>query len=360
MGRNARKRRSPLAVRAVAASAALAIGGGGLVCGEFLRLRTRGERRPEPDKGRCRADRHDRLPGRRSEALERAERCPRRCGQGAREIWTTRSPRPTRRLASTRQAQAGDASFVQNAIVGPLKDKRFAAIDRIRIDIKRAGGSGADNLGQFAQCTTVAAAPQTNAGQGQGNNNQGNGQNNNGNQNNGGQNDSQGQNNDGQGQNNGQGNNGQGQNDNGQGQGQGQGNGGRRVRWPATSSTSTTSSPTPSRPFRTGCRERELRLRAAPSPPKCGVNENGKFNPDNVIVAPGVEQRRAPHARLRRQPGQRRLRQRRRPRQRRHHLPEPGRQVDLLLAGAAPAERPGRERRRTPTAAATTRTSARS
>ncbi|MEU4090727.1 hypothetical protein AB0F76_41790, partial [Streptomyces aureus] len=35
MGRNIRKRRSPMAVRAVAASAALAIGGGGLVWANF-------------------------------------------------------------------------------------------------------------------------------------------------------------------------------------------------------------------------------------------------------------------------------------------------------------------------------------
>ena len=50
MGRNTRKRRSPLAVRAVAASAALAIGGGGLVWANFYASAHEENRRPEPAK----------------------------------------------------------------------------------------------------------------------------------------------------------------------------------------------------------------------------------------------------------------------------------------------------------------------
>jgi hypothetical protein len=87
------------------------------------------------------------------------------------------------RLASTRQAQANDASFVQNAIVGPLKEKRAATIDRIRIDIQRVGGTvNATALKQLAACTTQNATNTTTAGRGGGRGN-GGGKNNGGGQN---------------------------------------------------------------------------------------------------------------------------------------------------------------------------------
>ncbi|NEC86586.1 DUF1996 domain-containing protein [Streptomyces sp. SID12501] len=196
MGRNARKRRSPLAVRAVAASAALAIGGGGLVWANFYASAHEENGAQNQTKAAAVQIATIDCP----DIGQKLSNVPSGARAGVDKELANLDNQITEayaRLASTRQAQAGDASFVQNAITGPLKDKRIAAIDRIRINIKRAGGSGADNLAQFAQCTGVAAAPQTNAGQG--NNNQGNGQNNNGNQNNGGQN-----------------NNGQGQNNNGQ------------------------------------------------------------------------------------------------------------------------------------------------
>ena len=84
-----------------------------------------------------------------------------------------------------------------------------------------------------------------------------------------------------------------------------------------------------------------------------------KRNTDNVIVAPGVSatapttctttsatRPTTPSPATRTWPAAR------------HHLPEPGRQVDLLLAGAAPAGRHGRGRRRTRPAAARKATSA--
>ncbi|MBT3086072.1 DUF1996 domain-containing protein [Streptomyces sp. CYG21] len=47
-------------------------------------------------------------------------------------------------------------------------------------------------------------------------------------------------------------------------------------------STSSPSSPTSTAPGSAAAPP------GAPSPPTAGRNENGKFNPDNVIVAPGV------------------------------------------------------------------------
>ena len=115
-----------------------------------------------------------------------------------------------RRLANS--AGEGGPNFVQNAILGPLRDKRIAVIERINIAIARAGGQRPQGLEQLAGCN-VSGGNQGNQGQGnQGQGNQGQG---NGNQGNG-----QGQNNNGQ-NNNGQNNNNQGN----QGQGnQGQGN----------------------------------------------------------------------------------------------------------------------------------------
>src|SRR3954464_13316012 len=45
------------------------------------------------------------------------------------------------RLAKLAVKPEGGANFVQNAIIGPLKDKRIAVIDRIILDITRVGGT---------------------------------------------------------------------------------------------------------------------------------------------------------------------------------------------------------------------------
>ncbi len=70
------------------------------------------------------------------------------------------------RLASSRQAQANDAGFVQNAILSPLKDKRTAVIGRIKIDFTRVGAAAPTTLEQLlATCTgTTADQAQTTAG----------------------------------------------------------------------------------------------------------------------------------------------------------------------------------------------------
>jgi hypothetical protein len=47
----------------------------------------------------------------------------------------------------------GGPNFVQNAILGPLADKRKAALDRIAIDIGRTGAAKPQGLDQFAKCS---------------------------------------------------------------------------------------------------------------------------------------------------------------------------------------------------------------
>src|SRR5690606_17611484 len=71
------------------------------------------------------------------------------------------------RLAETRQAQAGDANYVDNAILGPLKSKRTATLDRIGININRAGGKAPRDFGRFARCQGVPVDQGNNNGGGQ-------------------------------------------------------------------------------------------------------------------------------------------------------------------------------------------------
>ncbi|MBQ1087914.1 DUF1996 domain-containing protein [Streptomyces sp. B93] len=151
MGRNTRKRRTPLATKAIAASAALALGGGGLVWANFYasahesnkaenRVKTTGAQIATiscPDVG------------------EKLRKVPRRARNGvARELANLdkQITEAYARLASTRQAQEGDPAFVQNAILNPLKSKRVATIDRIGINVRRAGGTTPRWLGKLAEC----------------------------------------------------------------------------------------------------------------------------------------------------------------------------------------------------------------
>ncbi|WP_189150672.1 DUF1996 domain-containing protein [Streptomyces lacrimifluminis] len=75
------------------------------------------------------------------------------------------------RLSTSQKAIAQDPNFAQNAIVGPLKDKRKATLDRITIAIGRVAAKP-QGLDALAACTLRATGNQPTAGQG-GNNNQG-------------------------------------------------------------------------------------------------------------------------------------------------------------------------------------------
>ncbi|MEY2247382.1 DUF1996 domain-containing protein [Streptomyces sp. BF23-18] len=167
MGRNIRKRRSPLAVRAVAASAALAIGGGGLVWANFY------------------ASAHESNSGRNTTKAAPAQVATIKCpdvgqklsnvpnqarGEVDGELATLDQQITTayQRLATTRDAQARDASFVQNSILTPLKQNRSVIIDRIKLEINRVGGKAPGWLDGLSSCTGQPAGGQNNGGQNNG------------------------------------------------------------------------------------------------------------------------------------------------------------------------------------------------
>ncbi len=271
MGRNTRKRRTPLATKAIAASAALALGGGGLIWANFYA--SAHESNNDAWGNRTKA----------ANAQVATVSCP-DIGQKL-----TNVPRQARtevdgelanldrqitdayqRLMTTRQAQAQDASFVQNSILQPLKDRRKAIIDRIKLEITRVGGTSPSDLDALAACTGTPAN-QTNTG----------GQQQNGGQNNGGQ--QQGNNNGGQQQNGGQqGNNNGGQQGN---NGQQQGNGGQAGNGPVAADFVDITKVQPNvaaKPQQSG------NASTGSFTTRCGVNANKNHNTDNVIVAPGV------------------------------------------------------------------------
>ncbi|WP_217165653.1 DUF1996 domain-containing protein [Streptomyces sp. AC512_CC834] len=265
MTRNTRKRRTPLATKVVAGAAALAVGGGGLVWANFY------------------ASAHEEHPGHnrtRSAAAQVATiDCPdigqkisgvpeRARGEVDGELATMDSQitNAYKRLATTRRAQAGDSQYVQNTILGPLKDRRKAIIDRIQLEINRAGGRADDNLDELAGCQGRPADQQQN-GDGQ----YGDGQ------------DGDGQNGDGQ---NGGDQNGDGQN----GDGQNQDDNGNGVAGPVAEDFIDINDVEPnSRDSQNGLAANGDGGSTGTFTSDCGVNENNLFNSDNLIAAPGVD-----------------------------------------------------------------------
>jgi hypothetical protein len=278
MGRNTRKRRSSMATKAVAASAALALGGGGLIWANFY---------ASAHESKNSAQNQTKAAGAQVATIacpdvgQKLTNVPNGARSGVAKELALLDKQITEayaRLASTRQAQAGDANFVQNAIVGPLKDKRAATIDRIRINIQRVGGSFSNQVSQLAACTTQTA--QTNAGGQNGGQQQGGQQN--GGQQQGGQ------------QQGGQQNGGQqqgGQQGGGQQQGGQQGNGGQGGNGPVAADFVDITKVQ-------GNAQQGVGQNGLPAngnsgsrgtfTSNCGTNGNDNHNTDNVIVAPGV------------------------------------------------------------------------
>ncbi|PNV34907.1 hypothetical protein C1708_23540 [Streptomyces sp. DH-12] len=252
MGRNTRKRRTPPATKVIAGAAALAIGGGGLVWANFHASAH------EENGGRHNATRSGQV---RVATIncpdvgQKLTKVPRKARWGvAREL--ARLDRQITdaytRLAETRQAQAGDANYVENAVLGPLKAKRAATLDRIDLNIERAGGQKR-GLGRFARCQGV---PAEQPGDGDGGQNGG-------------------------GQDGGQGNGG--------GQDGGQGNGGQAGNGPAAEDFIRIEDVQPgSRNLPNGLPANGDTGSTGSFTTVCGTNENGLRNSDNVIVAPGV------------------------------------------------------------------------
>ncbi|MGW7510214.1 DUF1996 domain-containing protein [Streptomyces massasporeus] len=148
------------------------------------------------------------------------------------------------RLAATRGQ--GGPDFVRSAILGPLKDKRAATVDRIAIAISRTGAPRPQGLNGLAACT-LAGAGQGQKGQGP-------------------------QGRQGQGQ-------GQGQQEQGASPSPTAGNG------PVPEDFVDITKVSPNVP----ARPRNSRNASTGAfKTRCGVNAEGRHNSDNVIVAPGV------------------------------------------------------------------------
>ncbi|MFI9173625.1 DUF1996 domain-containing protein [Streptomyces lincolnensis] len=164
---------------------------------------------------------------------------------------------------------SGDANA--EGVMNPLKEDRAATIERIAAAIDRVGDRP-EGLDTLAPCTLRKADNQAQgADAGQSQDGQQDGQNDGG-QGDGGQADG------------GQADEGQQQGDGGQDQGEQQGNGGQAGNGPVAGDyvDITTIQPNAQAPQ---ARSKASRGTFATS---CGVNENGLFNSDNVIVAPGV------------------------------------------------------------------------
>ncbi|MEU3158344.1 DUF1996 domain-containing protein [Streptomyces griseoincarnatus] len=240
MGRNTRKRRTPLATKVIAGAAALAIGGGGLVWANFYASAH------EKNGG------HNVTKSRQSQiatincpdvGLELSD-VPERAREGVAKELALLDKQITdayTRLADTRRAQAGDSNFVANAILGPLKSKRTATLDRISINIKRVGGQAPDDLDRLAECQGVPADQTGNGGGGQ----------------------------DG---------------------GQDGGDNGNGAAGPFAEDFINIKDVQPnSRDLQNGLAANGDTGSTGSFTTRCGVNENNLFNSDNIIVAPGVD-----------------------------------------------------------------------
>ncbi|WP_175411078.1 DUF1996 domain-containing protein [Streptomyces sp. TRM64462] len=245
------RKRSTLANRAIAASAALVLGGGGLLAvnvyasagegwyGWSREDRTR-QQQSQPQ------TRNASLEASTIDCPEVADGLPRDMPDRARgEVdlelarIDNRITDAYQRLAQSREQMRQDPSFADNAILNPLKDERLASIGRIVTAIDRFT-ERPQGMERLAPCTLQA---DDNQGQAQQDQNQ------------------------------------QGQDQQGQGRGQGQaGNG------PVADDFVDIRNVQPN--VQEPRRQRDASTGTFST--DCGRNENKKFNPDNVIVAPGV------------------------------------------------------------------------
>ncbi|EHM26375.1 MULTISPECIES: DUF1996 domain-containing protein [Streptomyces] len=250
MRRTSRKKRSTLTNRAIAASAALILGGGGLVAVNVYASAGEGPSGSPPTRTQN--------AGRQLSTIDCPEAVnglpevpdPAR-GEVDRELaaMDTQITDAYRQFADRKEQLARDPGLAENAVLGPLRGKRAASLDRIGIAIGRVA-ERPEGLASLAGCSLRADDDQgQDPGQGQGQNA-------------------------GQGQDPGDQDPGQGE-DPGQGQG---GNGPEAADFVDIRSV---------RPDADRPRKRRGASRGSFTT-DCGRNENGKFNPDNVIVAPGV------------------------------------------------------------------------
>ncbi len=250
MRRTSRKKRSTLANRAIAASAALILGGGGLLAVNVYASAGEGPSGSPPTRTQNAGRQMSTI-----DCPEAANGLPEVPDQARGEVdrelaaMDTQITDAYRQFADRREQMAQDPGLAENAVLGPLRSKRTASLDRIGIAIGRVGGERPAGLERLAGCSLRAD-------------------------------DDQGQD---QGQNAGQGQDPGDQEPGGQDPGQGE-DPGRGGNGPEASDFVDIQSVQPSvdRP-----RQRRGASRGTFTT-DCGRNENGKFNPDNVIAAPGV------------------------------------------------------------------------
>ncbi|CAL9398134.1 DUF1996 domain-containing protein [Streptomyces sp. enrichment culture] len=264
MGRT--RKRSTLANRAIAATAALVLGGGGLLAANFYASAGQGWPGGQQDQQQERQPfGNAALQASTIDCPEVADGLPRDMPDRARgEVdlelarIDNRVTDAYQRLAQSREQIARDPSFAENVILGPLRTERLASIQRIADAIDRVGPRPA-GMEDLAPCALRGDDEQQ---------------------------DQDGQDGNQDGRDDGQDQGGQDGNQGGdQGQGnQGRGNGGQAGNGPVAGDfvDIRTVQPNVRRPRARG----DASTGSFVS--ECGRNENRKFNPDNVIVAPGV------------------------------------------------------------------------
>ncbi|AWK08206.1 hypothetical protein DDQ41_03800 [Streptomyces spongiicola] len=243
MARTTRKR-STLANRAIAASAALILGGGGLIAVNVYA--SAGESRQSPNRTQAAGQSVSTIDcpdvGNELKQVPQQER-----RNIDRELATldTQITTAYKRFAQLRQRIEQNPQYGQQQILNPLKNERTVILQRIAALIERGKAPKPQGLTSMAPCTLRAD---------DGGNQGGNGQGQDGGQNDGGQDDG------------------------------GQGGGGQAGNGPVQADFVDIKSVKPN----AGDPRNRRGVSRGVFKTSCGVNENGKFNPDNVIVAPGV------------------------------------------------------------------------
>ncbi|GFH34985.1 DUF1996 domain-containing protein [Streptomyces pacificus] len=247
MARTTRKR-STLANRAIAATAALILGGGGLIAVNVYA--SAGESRQSPSRTQAAGQSVSTIdcPDVGNE-LEQVPTQERRNVDRELAALDTQITKAYQRFAKLRKRIEQNPQYGQQQILTPLKNERTVVLKRITVLIERGKAPKPQGLQSMASCTLRA---DDDGGQGQDGN--------------------------GQGQDQGQGG---GQDD----AGQDGGSGGQAGNGPEQSDFVDITSVRPNAGDPRGNRRGASRGVFTTS---CGVNENGNFNPDNVIVAPGV------------------------------------------------------------------------
>ncbi|NEB76659.1 DUF1996 domain-containing protein [Streptomyces sp. SID14478] len=156
MGRTSRKRRSSLTTRMTVASAALLLGGGGLAA---VNVYAQAHENPERNAGSGTQQQSQQQQVATIDCPDVGNALPdvpdgaRGGVDGELAALDSQITEAYQRLASNRDAAGQDPGFVRNSILGPLKDKRAASLGRIGQDIQRSGGTPPRQLEGMAECT---------------------------------------------------------------------------------------------------------------------------------------------------------------------------------------------------------------